>query len=77
MSTTCRWSSSAAEADIGAPREVFSAGGAFCSFTREGTGLETRQISYMLAIAETGSVTKAAEGLFIAQSALDLSLIHI
>ncbi len=39
--------------------------------------METRQISYMLAIAETGSVTKAAEGLFIAQSALDQQLLKL
>lgn len=39
--------------------------------------METRQIVYMLAIAETGSVTKAAEGLFITQSALDQQLLKL
>lgn len=39
--------------------------------------METRQISYMLAIAETGSVTKAAEGLFITRSALDQQLLKL
>lgn len=39
--------------------------------------METKQISYMLAIAETGNVTKAAERLFITQSALDQQLLKL
>jgi LysR family transcriptional regulator, nitrogen assimilation regulatory protein len=44
---------------------------------RKGTSLELRQIRYFVAIYETGSVTKAAARVLVAQSALSQQLAHL
>ena len=39
--------------------------------------MDTRQLKYILAIAECGSISKAADKLFISQSGLNQQLIRI